>query len=143
MKKVLLMSLMAMFCLTSVSAQKTVVAKKNQKVYEQKDDQKVFEIVEKMPEFPGGMEALFSFFSNNVHYPDDAKEQGVEGRVMVKFVVEKDGSLSGVEVVQKASPSLDAEAMRVVKAMPNWTPGKQRGRAVRVRFTIPVTFRLN
>ena len=124
---------MAIFCLTTASAQKTVVAKKNQKVYD---------VVEVMPEFPGGMEGMIKFFAENIKYPEDAKNKGVEGRVMVCFVVEKDGSLSEVKVAKKAFPSLDAEAVRAVKAMPKWTPGKQGDQVVRVRFTIPVVFKL-
>ena len=133
MKKFLFMALMAIFCLTTASAQKTVVAKKNQKVYD---------VVEKLPEFPGGMEGMMKFFAENIKYPEDAKNKGVEGRVMVRFIVETDGSLSEVEVVQKAFPSLDAEAVRAVKAMPNWTSGMQKGKKVRVHFTIPVSFKL-
>jgi len=133
MKKFLFMALMAIFCLTTASAQKTVVAKKNQKVYD---------VVEVMPEFPGGMEGMIKFFAENIKYPEDAKNKGVEGRVMVCFVVEKDGSLSEVKVAKKAFPSLDAEAVRAVKAMPKWTPGKQGDQVVRVRFTIPVVFKL-
>jgi protein TonB len=132
MKKLILMSLMAVFCLSTVSAQKTVVSKKNQKV---------FDVVEQMPEFPGGMEALFKYMAENMKYPEDAKKQQVEGRVLVQFIVETDGSVSNTEVLKRVFPSLDAEAVRVISGMPKWIPGKQNGKVVRVKYTIPVSFR--
>ena len=124
---------MAIFCLTTVSAQKTVVSQKN-------DD--VFDIVEQMPEYPGGMQALMEFLKENIKYPEDAQKQKVEGRVLVKFVVETDGSITNLEVVKHAFPSLDAEAVRVLSAMPKWTPGKQKGQVVRVKFVVPINFNL-
>lgn len=127
------MALMTLFCLTTASAQKTVVAQKSQKVYE---------VVEQMPEFPGGMEGMMNYFATNIQYPEDAKNKGLGGRVLVRFIVETDGSLSEIEIVQKAYPSLDAEAVRAVKAMPRWTPGKEKGKPVRVKFTLPVAFKL-
>ncbi len=123
---------MAVFCLSTVSAQKTVVSKKNQKV---------FDVVEQMPEFPGGMEALFKYMAENMKYPEDAKKQQVEGRVLVQFIVETDGSVSNTEVLKRVFPSLDAEAVRVISGMPKWIPGKQNGKVVRVKYTIPVSFR--
>ena len=132
MKKMILMSLMAVFCLSTVSAQKTVVSKKNQKV---------FDVVEQMPEFPGGMEALVKYMAENMKYPEDAKKQQVEGRVLVQFIVETDGSVSNTEVLMRVFPSLDAEAVRVISGMPKWIPGKQNGKVVRVKYTIPVSFR--
>lgn len=123
---------MAVFCLSTVSAQKTVVSKKNQKV---------FDVVEQMPEFPGGMEALVKYMAENMKYPEDAKKQLVEGRVLVQFIVETDGSVSNTEVLKRVFPSLDAEAVRVISGMPKWIPGKQNGKVVRVKYTIPVSFR--
>lgn len=105
-------------------------------------EKKVFEVVEHMPLFPGGLYYLMSYLSENVKYPADAQKQGVQGRVVVSFVVEKDGSLSNVQIVHSVNPSLDAEALRVVKAMPNWIPGKQDGKAVRVKYNVPISFRL-
>ena len=128
-----MMSLMAMFGLTTVSAQKTVVAEKNQQV---------FDVVEQMPEYPGGPSALIEYLSQNVKYPEDAKQQKIEGRVLATFVVETDGSVSNVEVVKPAFPSLDAEAVRLLSAMPKWTPGMQSGKVVRVKFTVPINFSL-
>ena len=133
MKKLLLMSLMAMMGLTTVNAQKTVVAEKNQQV---------FDVVEQMPEYPGGIQALFEYLQQNVKYPEDAKNQKVEGRVIATFVVETDGTINNVEVVKPAVPSLDAEAVRVLSAMPKWTPGMQSGKVVRVKYTVPINFNL-
>ena len=135
MKRLILMSLMAICSLTTVLAQKTVVSQKDQK-------EEPFNVVEDMPAFPGGMEAMIQFISSNIQYPADAQKQKVDGRVLVNFVVEKDGSITEVKVIKPAFPSLDAEAIRVVKAMPKWKPGYQRGQAVRVQFTMPINFSL-
>ena len=103
---------------------------------------KVFEVVEEMPHFPGGAAALQAFLSSNTKYPVVAQENGVQGRVIVSFVVERDGSITDVRVVRSVDPSLDREASRVVRSMPRWSPGKQNGSAVRVKYTVPVVFRL-
>ena len=102
-----------------------------------------FDVVEQMPEFPGGQEALMQFLRQEVKYPKEAFKDGVQGRVVVQFVVEKDGSISEVEVVKKVNEHLDAEAVRVVNAMPKWKPGKQKGENVRVKYTLPISFRLS
>lgn len=133
MKKFIIMALMAVLGLTTVSAQKTVVAKKNQKV---------FDVVEQMPEYPGGQAALIEYISNNVKYPDDAAKKKVEGKVFVTFVVDTDGKITDVSLLRKVFPSLDAEAIRVISGMPNWIPGKQKGQVVRVKYTVPIMFRL-
>lgn len=104
--------------------------------------EKVFDVVEQMPSFPGGPSALMEWLSNNVKYPVVALENGVQGRVVVSFVVERDGSITDVKVVRGVDPSLDKEASRVVRAMPRWIPGKQNGSAVRVKYNVPVAFRL-
>lgn len=104
--------------------------------------EKVFDVVEQMPSFPGGPSALMEWLSNNVKYPVVAQENGVQGRVIVSFVVERDGSITDVKVVRGVDPSLDKEASRVVRAMPRWIPGKQNGSAVRVKYNVPVAFRL-
>ena len=106
------------------------------------EESKVFDVVEEMPQFPGGPSALFEYLSKNIKYPVVAEENGVQGRVIVTFVVERDGSITDVKVVKSVDPSLDKEAQRVVKSMPHWIPGKQNGSAVRVKYTVPVTFRL-
>ena len=108
-----------------------------------KTDDTPFDVVEQMPEFPGGQEALMKFLSESVKYPKEAFKDGVQGRVVVQFVVEKDGSISEVEVVKKVNEHLDAEAVRVVNAMPKWKPGKQKGENVRVKYTLPISFRLS
>ena len=104
--------------------------------------EKVFDVVEQMPSFPGGPSALMEWLSNNVKYPVVAQENGVQGRVVVSFVVERDGSITDVKVVRGVDPSLDREASRVVRAMPRWIPGKQNGSAVRVKYNVRVAFRL-
>ena len=106
------------------------------------EETKIFEVVEQMPSFPGGMQALMEYLGNNVKYPVVAQENGVQGRVVVSFVVERDGSITDVKVVRSVDPSLDKEAVRVVKSMPRWIPGKQNGQAVRVKYNVPVAFRL-
>ena len=106
------------------------------------EENKVFDVVEEQPSFPGGQGALMSWLSENIKYPVIAAENGVQGRVIVQFVVSKTGSISDVKVVRGVDPSLDREAVRVVSAMPKWTPGRQNGTTVNVRYTLPVTFRL-
>lgn len=106
------------------------------------EQNKVFDVVEQQPSYPGGMGALNQWLASNIKYPAMAAENGIEGRVVVQFVVERDGSVSGVHVVRGVDPSLDKEATRVVSQMPKWIPGKQNGSAVRVKYTVPVTFRL-
>ena len=103
----------------------------------------VFQVVEEQPMFPGGMQELMKFMQTNIRYPKEAQERGIQGRVIVQFVVNKDGSISEECVVRSVDSQLDAEAIRIIRSMPNWTPGKQRGEPVRVRFTLPVTFRLS
>ncbi|MCB0400925.1 MAG: energy transducer TonB [Flavobacteriales bacterium] len=95
------------------------------------------------PEFPGGQAAMQKFIVKHIEYPQIAIENGVSGRVFVQFVVSKDGSISDVQVVRGISPELDAEAVRVIKLMPKWTPGTQGGNPVNIRFTLPINFRLN
>ena len=109
---------------------------------EEGDEGEVFEIVEQSPMFPGGNEALMKWLSKNLKYPASAQENGIQGRVLVQFVVNKDGSIVEPKVLRSVDPALDKEALRVVSTMPKWQPGKQRGKTVRVRFTLPVTFRL-
>ncbi len=105
-------------------------------------ENKVFDVVEQMPSFPGGPSALMQYLSSNIKYPVVAQENGVQGRVVVSFVVERDGSITDVQVARSVDPSLDREAQRVVRSMPRWIPGKQNGQAVRVKYNVPVAFRL-
>ena len=106
------------------------------------DENSIFQVVETQPEFPGGMAELMKYLQKNIRYPQICKEQRVQGRVIVQFVVNADSTITDVNVVKPVNPYLDQEAVRVVKAMPKWKPGEQRGEPVRVRFTLPVTFRL-
>ena len=99
-------------------------------------------MVEQKPEFPGGEAAMYKWLGDNIVYPSAASEEGVQGRVVVEFVVGKDGSISNVKVVRPRHPALDKEALRVVKAMPKWLPGRNNGQPVKVTYTLPVTFKL-
>ena len=103
---------------------------------------KAFDVVEQMPQYPGGPAALMQFLAQNIRYPEEAHKAGVQGRVIVSFVVETDGSISEAKAVKSVSSELDAEALRVINCMPNWIPGRQNGEAVRVKYVVPVTFRL-
>ncbi len=105
--------------------------------------EKPFDVVEQMPEFPGGQEALMQFLRQEVKYPKEAEEKGLQGRVVVRYIIEKDGSISEVEIAKSVNEYLDAEAVRVVNAMPKWKPGKQKGENVRVKYTLPISFRLS
>ena len=105
-------------------------------------EEEIFVAVEQQPEFPGGNAALMKWLGNNIRYPQMALENGISGRVIVKFVVEKDGSVSGVTLVRGVDKDLDREALRVVKSMPKWQPGKNNGQSVRCYFTLPVTFKI-
>ena len=106
------------------------------------DENGVYQVCEEMPEFPGGMAECMKYFSKNINYPEDCKKEGVQGRVIVQFVVDKDGSIKDPTIARGVHPSLDKEALRVLSSMPNWKPGKQKGEAVKVKYTIPVMFRL-
>ena len=106
------------------------------------EETKVFDVVEQMPSFPGGDAELMKFLHDHMKYPAVAEENGIQGRVICTFVVERDGSITEVKVIKSVDPSLDKEAIRVLKSMPKWIPGKQNGSAVRVKYTVPVNFRL-
>ena len=109
---------------------------------EEVEEQQIFQVVEEMPEFPGGMGECMKFLGKNIKYPTISQENGVQGRVIVQFVVNRDGSIVDPVVVRGVDPYLDKEALRVIQMMPKWKPGKQRGKAVRVKYTVPVMFRL-
>jgi protein TonB len=109
---------------------------------ESAEEMQIFMVVESMPEFPGGDANLYKFLAENIKYPQMAKESGIQGRVFVTFVVERDGKVSDVRVLRGIGGGCDEEAVRVVKAMPKWTPGKQRGKSVRVQYNLPVKFTL-
>ncbi len=110
---------------------------------EEESAQQIFTVVEEMPDFPdGGLQGLLKFLAKNIRYPVIAQENGIQGRVVCAFVVNKDGSIVDIEVLRGVDPSLDKEAVRVLGTMPKWKPGKQRGKPVRVKYTVPVMFRL-
>ncbi|MCB9224046.1 MAG: energy transducer TonB [Crocinitomicaceae bacterium] len=106
-------------------------------------DTMVYDMPEQMPEFPGGADAMDHYFADNIKYPPVAKEKGIQGKVYVQFIVEKDGSVTQVKVRRGAHELLDKEAVRVVKMMPNWKPGSMRGKVVRTRYTVPIIFALS
>ena len=135
MKKMILFTMMTLCMSTMAWAQKTVVSNEADL-----KEEKAFDVVEQMPEFPGGMSALMQFMGQNMKYPEDAMKLNKQGRVLVTFIIEKDGIVSNAVVVKNVWPSLDAEALRVVRSMPKWTPGKQNGKVVRVKFTMPFNF---
>lgn len=128
--KVALMMLVLLFSFTTSTAQ----TKKNDMV---------FDVVEVMPQYPGGQIAMLKYIMENIKYPEQAMKEGIQGRVTVRFIVEKDGSISNVKPVLSVHPLLNKEAVRVVKSMPKWSPGKQNGKPVRVQFNVPVMFKLN
>ena len=109
---------------------------------ERKDTINVYDVVEQMPQFPGGFQKMNEFIEENMQYPKKCAEKGVYGRVVITFVVERSGKLSNVKVVKSVHPALDKEALRIVKLMPKWIPGRQNGITVRVKYIIPITFRL-
>ena len=128
--KVALMTLVLLFSFMTSTAQ----TKKSNMVYD---------VVEVMPQFPGGQIAMLKYIMENIKYPEQAMKEGIQGRVTVRFIVEKDGRVSNVRLLRSVQPALDKEAIRVVKSMPKWTPGKHNGKPVRVRFNLPVMFKLN
>lgn len=134
MKKTILMAIAA--CMMTLGTQAQV---KNQPNI----SQEVYDVVEEMPVFPGGIQGMIKFLSENISYPKEAQKKKISGRVLVSFVVEKNGSVSEVQTERSLYPSLDEEAVRVVKSMPNWIPGKQGDQVVRVKYTLPVTFSLD
>lgn len=115
---------------------------KGTKTLKEENDSIIFEVVDEQPEFPGGTGEMMKYISKTLKYPEDAFKNNVQGRVIVRFIITKDGSIKNPEVVRSVYPSLDAEAIRVISQMPKWTPGKQRGKAVNVRYVIPINFKL-
>lgn len=104
------------------------------------EETKVFDVVERMAQYKGGDTALMDYLNKNIKYPVNAEKNGIQGRVVTTFVVERDGSITDVRVIKSVDPSLDKEAVRVIRSMPKWNPCKQNGAAVRVKFTMPITF---
>ena len=127
---------------TTVNKEVVEVVEQKQEEVQEKEEQQVFVVVEEMPEFPGGELALRTFIGKAIVYPTVAQENGIQGKVFVTFVVNKDGSVSNAKIARGVDPSLDAEALRVVATLPKWKPGKQRGVPVRVSYTVPISFKL-
>lgn len=135
-KRIILLSLVAMLGLTTITAQKTVVSKK-------KAVEHVLETCEQLPQFGTESSELAKFLMENVKYPEDAFKNKIQGRVIVQFIVDKEGNIKDPTILQNAYPSLDAEALRVVKLMPRWTPGRDKGQPVNVKYALPIVFKLN
>ena len=112
-------------------------------VEEEPEEETIFMVVEEQPEFPGGQAALMEYLRKNIKYPSICRENNIQGRVLIQFVVNRDGSIVDPEVVRSVDPHLDKEALRVISSMPKWKPGLQRGKPVRVKFTVPVNFKLS
>ena len=132
MKKILFILMLFFTMFTTVSAQSV----------QEKPQEKVYEVIEDMPNFPGGQGELMKYLRNNIKYPAEAQKKKIEGRVIVTFVVNKKGRITHPTVERSAHPLLDAEALRVVKRMPKWTPGRMNGEPVNVKYALPVTFKL-
>jgi protein TonB len=126
----------------NTEVQEYIAPVKNMEEEEAAEEMQIFMVVESMPEFPGGEAALYKYLGENIKYPQMAKESGIQGRVFVTFVVERDGRVTDVRVLRGIGGGCDEEAVRVVESMPNWTPGKQRGKSVRVQYNLPVKFTL-
>ena len=139
MKRISLLCVMAAMSFTTVFAQSSTT--KTEQTTTTTED-KVFTVVEQMPMFPGGDAAMMNYLCNTVKYPEVAAKNGVQGRVVVGFIIETDGSITNIDVLRGVDPSLDREAMRVVSEMPKWTPGVKDGKKVRVKYQVPVSFRL-
>ncbi|MBR3939375.1 MAG: energy transducer TonB [Bacteroidales bacterium] len=130
MKKLILLVAVAIFCGTSAMAQSVV------------EDDEIFVVVENSPEFPGGNDSLYAYIGRNIKYPEAAKKEKIQGRVFVTFVIEKDGQVSSAKILRDIGGGCGEEAIRVVKNMPKWKPGTQRGKPVRVQFNLPIMFQL-
>ena len=115
---------------------------RNKKGDGEKIDGEIYENVEQMPAFPGGQEAFFNYICKNVKYPPIAEKNGIQGRVIVTFVITKEGKVTNPKIVKSVNPSLDKETLRLIRTLPDWAPGRKNGQAVNVKYTVPVTFRL-
>ena len=131
--------LLATLAMAGVAMSQTGV----EKVSAVRPDSEIFTLVEQDPQFPGGNDALYQYLGQNAHYPDKAKADGIQGTVYLTFIIEKDGSISNIRVLRSPSDLLSQEAIRLVKAMPKWKPGKQRGKQVRVQYNLPINFQID
>ena len=134
--KVLILGLMLFFGMGTIYAQTD--GGNNTPITEEEE----FEMPDELPMYPGGIDGLMGFLSSHVHYPAEAVKDSIEGRVLVRFIVERDGSISNIEIAKHAHPLLDAEAIGVIHQMPKWDPGIKDGKPLRCRFTLPITFRI-
>ena len=142
MKRVFYLFVLYVFTSLVVQAQTYNVEEVVSEFNELEDTEEVYVVVDKMPEFPGGMQKLMKYFSDNMRYPSVAAENGIQGRVVCQFTVWKDGSIRDIVVVKGVDPALDREAIRLIQNMPKWKSGEQRGKAVACKYTVPVSFRL-
>jgi periplasmic protein TonB len=144
MKNLILITVVILISSASVKAQETEPKKPNPSdvAVVEISGNAVFSAVEQAPEFKGGMEAFYKYLQQSIRYPAKAVKKGIQGKVLVSFIVEKDGSLSNIRVVRGVAKDIDAEAFRVIKASPNWNPGIQNGRPVRVIYNTPISFTL-
>ncbi len=142
--RTLLLNLLLVFIMAPVCAQNSDTSETDEDVpvLEEEQEEPAFIVVEVMPEFPGGQDKMMKFIRDNVKYPQEAQKKEVEGRVVVTFVVEKDGSLTDVKVVRDIGFGCGEEAVRVIKRMPKWKPGTQRGKPVKVKMALPIQFKL-
>ena len=141
MEKIISILALLLLCMTCVHGQSSQQEVKQDTTTDRQSKKWVYDPVEEMPSFPGGMGALMQYLSENIKYPKEAEQKGIQGRVICSFVVEKNGSITDVKVRRRVDPSLDDEAVRVIKGMPKWIPGKHYGKPCRVRFQLPVTFK--
>lgn len=143
-KKIIVCSCLFAAILLNATSTQAQEVKDNSNFVTTKDssETKIYDKIEQMPAFPGGPSALREYLSKNIKYPVAAEKDGIQGRVFVSYIVERDGLINEVAVAKSVDPNLDREAVRVIQNMPNWIPGKQHGKTVRVKYTVPVTFRL-
>ncbi|MBK7946810.1 MAG: energy transducer TonB [Flavobacteriales bacterium] len=132
----------ALFAQTETIPGRRAVTRRADVDVEEQDPDTVFVIAEEMPTFPGGQEAMMKFIGSKIRYPKEAVDNGIQGTVFVTFVVERDGSITGVKTLRGIGSGCDEEALRVVQSMPKWIPGKQRGKEVRVQYNLPIRFKL-
>ena len=127
---------------TSETVQKSKIEKIQSTISSTPDSAGVYDVIEKMPEYPGGEQALIEFLSNNIKYPVTAQDKGIQGRVIIGFIIDKEGKVKQATVLRGVDAELDKEALRVVNLLENWVPGEQKGEKVSVRYTLPISFRL-
>ena len=138
--KIWILCIMLFMSIGTISAQTD--RRENTQKTEEDESADLMELPDEAPTFPGGIEGLMNFLNTHVRYPEKAVKDSIEGRVLVRFIIERDGSVSNIEIVERAHPVLDVEAIRVIGDMPKWGPAKKDGKPLRIRFSLPITFRL-